>query len=67
MSKIDSWKKQMRSIQDILYSLKKNVRCNNLDENRLRRSVEAVVNLKSEFQLIREAVRKKTAYFKDMS
>ena len=56
MSKIESWKKQMKSIQNILYSLKKNVRCNNLDENRLRESIGAVVNLKSEFQLIIENI-----------
>ena len=40
----------------VLYSLKKNVRCYNLDENRLNVSVEAVVNLKSEFQLIIENI-----------
>ena len=45
MSKIASWKNQMKSIQNILYSLKKNVRC-----------YEAVVNLKSELQLIIENV-----------
>ena len=33
MTKIESWKNQMRNIQNTLYTLQKNVRCFNLDEN----------------------------------
>ena len=56
MTKIESWKNQMRNIQNTLYTLQKNVRCFNLDENRLRESDEAFVNLKTEIQLIIENI-----------
>ena len=56
ITKIESWKNQMRNIQNTLYTLQKNVRCFNLDENRLRESDEAFVNLKTEIQLIIENI-----------
>ena len=56
MSKIRGWKKQMKAIQDTLYSLKRNVRVYNLDQERLRGSEAAVENLRSEIQLIIENV-----------
>ena len=56
MTKIKSWKNQMRNIQNTQYTLHKNVRCFNLDENRLRESDKAFVNLKTEIQLIIENI-----------
>ena len=51
MSKTDGWKKQMRVIKDTLVSVKRNVRCHELDEDQLVAAEGAVHTLQSEVDL----------------
>ena len=51
MSKLDGWRKQKRVIKDTLVSVKRNVRCHQLDEIQLTAAEGAVHDLESEVDL----------------
>ena len=55
MSKIEGWRKQKRVIKDTLVSVKRNVRCHQLDEAQLTAAEGAVRALESEVDLAIEA------------